>query len=169
MNPVKVGAVILTTLILQVSLFSKFSYDGARPDLMVLLAIAAGFVAGPDRGAIVGFASGLAIDVLLATPFGLSALVYTIVGYLVGAIGGTVLRASWWIGPVVVALASAVAMVLYALVGELVGVATLDGAPLTAIVVVVGAVNLALAPVAIRALTWSRTDDRDRSQVFFAR
>ena len=45
MNPVKVGAVILTTLILQVSLFSKFSYDGARPDLMVLLAIAAGFVA----------------------------------------------------------------------------------------------------------------------------
>ncbi|CAN5253565.1 hypothetical protein BH20ACT3_BH20ACT3_18110 [soil metagenome] len=162
MSGVKVAAVVFGALLLQVGLFSSFSHDGARPDIMVLLAVCAGYVAGPERGAAVGFAAGLAFDVVLATPFGLSALVYTLVGYGVGRFSGTVVRAAWWIDPFVVAGATAAAMVAYALVGEVLGQATLQGASLGAIVVVASAVNAVLAPVAVRTMRWARNDDVDR-------
>jgi rod shape-determining protein MreD len=161
-NAAKVAVVVMVTLTLQVCLFARFSYEGARPDLLVLLAVAAGFVVGAEKGAIVGFAAGLAFDVVLATPFGLSALVYTVVGYAVGVLYANVVRAAWWISPVLVGLASAAAMVLYALVGSVLGQATFKGPPLAAIVVVVAALNAVLAPLAIRAMRWARTDDMDR-------
>ena len=170
MNPAKVAAAILVALVVQVSLLARFSFDGAQPDVMILQAIAAGFVAGPEKGAVVGFAAGLAFDVVLATPFGLSAFVYTLVGYTVGVVAGSVIRSSWWIAPTVVAVASAAGMVLYALVGEVLGQATLSGPPLTAIVVVVAAVNALLAPLAVRAMRWARVSDADhRRHPFFAR
>ncbi|MCB0972695.1 MAG: rod shape-determining protein MreD, partial [Acidimicrobiales bacterium] len=75
MSPARGSLLIVGALTLQVCLFSRFSFDGARPDVMVLVAVMAGLVAGPDRGAILGFAAGLAFDVVLTTPLGLSALV----------------------------------------------------------------------------------------------
>ncbi len=169
MRPGRLAVVVLTTLLLQVSLFSRFSYEGARPDVMILLAVLAGFTMGPDRGAIVGFASGLAFDVVLATPLGLSAFVYTVVGYGVGAVSGGVVRSSRFLPSLVAAVGSAAGMLLYAVVGAVLGEATFDGPPLAAIVVYVAAINAALAPLAIRALAWVRADERDRRQTLFSR
>lgn len=170
MNPAKVAPIIVATLVLQVCLFGTFSFDGARPDLMVILAIAAGFIAGPERGALVGFAAGLAFDVVLATPLGLSAFVYTIVGYAAGLVGVNIVRSAWWITPLFAAVCSALAMIFYAVVGEVLGQATLAGPPLTSIVVIVALVNAVLAPLAVRALTWARHDDVDhRRHPFLAR
>jgi len=169
-NVAKASLVILITLILQVCLLARFSFDGAKPDIMILLAIAAGFVAGPEKGATIGFASGLAFDVVLTTPFGLSAFVYTLVGYGVGALGASVVRSSWWIAPAVAAVASTAGVLLYAMVGAVLGEATLSGPPLTAIVVVVAAVNALLAPAAVWAMRWVRVSDADhRRQTFLAR
>ncbi|MCB0963218.1 MAG: rod shape-determining protein MreD [Acidimicrobiales bacterium] len=161
MSPGRATVVVLGALTLQVCLFSRFSFDGARPDVMVLVAVLAGLLAGPDRGAILGFASGLAFDVVLTTPFGLSALIYTIVGYGVGTLSGGMVRSSRWLVPAVAAVGSAVAMLLYALVGVVVGEATLDGPPLAAIVVYVAAVNAACSPLAARAVRWVVDEDRD--------
>jgi rod shape-determining protein MreD len=170
MNPVRLAAVVLVGLVLQVSLFARFSYDGARPDVMILLALAGGFVMGSERGAVVGFAAGLAFDVVLTTPLGLSALVYTLVGYGVGAVGNTVLRSSFWIVPLVAAIGSAAGMLLYAVVAEVFGLAAFAGPPLTAIVVVVSAVNAVLAPVAVRAMRWARGSESDtRRHPYFIR
>jgi rod shape-determining protein MreD len=168
-SPGRLAAVVIGALVLQVSLFSRFSYDGARPDIMILLAVLAGFTMGSERGAIVGFASGLAFDLVLSTPFGLSALVYTIVGYGVGAATGGVVRTSRWLPPAIAAAGSAAGMVLYAVIGAVVGEATFDGPPLAAIVVYVAVINAVLAPLAIRALAWVRTDERDRRQTLFSR
>lgn len=165
----RTAAVILATLVLQVCLLSRFSYEGARPDAMILLAVLAGYQFGPERGAIVGFAAGLSFDLLLSTPLGMSALVYTVVGYGVGVTTSGVVRTSRWITPTVGALGSAAGVFLYAVVGAVLGQPTLEGPPLTAIVVYVAAVNAALAPLASRALAWAKTDDRDRRQPFFAR
>ena len=169
MNPVRLGVVVITALLLQVSLFSQFSFDGARPDVMILVAVAGGFVAGAERGAVIGFVSGLAYDLVLTTPLGLSAFVYTLVGYTVGAIGSSVVRSAAWIGPVVVAVGSAAGMVLYAVVAEVLGQAAFTGPPLTAIVVVVTAVNTALAPIVVRAVRWARLDEADARHPFFLR
>ena len=169
MSWARTGAVVLVTLILQVCLMARFSYEGARPDIMILLAIIAGYQSGPERGAIVGFSSGLAFDIVLTTPLGLSALVYAVVGYAVGVATSSMVRTSRWIAPAVAAVGSAAGMLLYAMLGALLGEPTLEGPSLAAIVVLVAAVNAALAPVAVRALAWARTDDRDRRQPFFAR
>ncbi|MGB3055475.1 MAG: rod shape-determining protein MreD, partial [Acidimicrobiales bacterium] len=158
MNPARLGAVVFTALVLQVSLFSRFSFDGARPDVMILVAVVGGFVCGADRGAVIGFSAGLAYDLVLSTPLGLSAFVYTLVGYTVGAVGSSVVRSAPWIGPVVVAVGSAAGMVMYALVAEVLGQAAFAGPPLTAIVVVVAAVNTVLAPIVVRAMRWARQD-----------
>ena len=47
---------------------------GAHGDLLLLVPIAAGLTVGPERGAIAGFVAGLAVDLLVTTPFGLTAL-----------------------------------------------------------------------------------------------
>lgn len=165
----RTALVIVVALMLQVTLFARFSYEGARPDIMILLAIMAGYRLGPERGAIVGFAAGLSFDVLLSTPLGLSAFVYTIVGYSVGAATAGMVRTSRWAPPAIAAIGSAVGMVLYALVGAVLGEPTLSGPSLASIVVLVAAVNALLSPLAVRAISWAKTDDRDRRQPFYAR
>jgi len=165
----RTALIVLVALVLQVTLLSRFSYEGARPDLMILLAVMAGFRLGPERGAIVGFAAGVSFDIVLSTPLGLSALVYTIIGYAVGAATAGMVRTSRWAAPVVAAAGSAAGMLLYALVGAVLGEPTLSGPSLASIVVLVAAVNAVLAPLASRALVWARTDERDRRQPFLAR
>lgn len=169
MNPSRTAAVVLGAFVLQVSLLASFSYEGARADLMVLLPILAGFLAGPDRGAAVGFAAGMTFDLVLTTPFGLSALVYTMVGYGVGSVSGGIVRSAPWIVPAVAAVATAAGMLVHAVVGAVVGVATFAGPPLTAIVVFAAAVNAVASPLAVRALEWARADRRDRRRTSFAR
>lgn len=165
----RTALIVLVTLVIQVSLLSRFSFEGARPDVMILLAIVAGYRLGPERGALVGFAAGLSFDIVLSTPLGLSALIYTIVGYGVGAATAGMVRTSRWAASLVAAVGSAAGMLLYALVGTVLGEPTLDGPPLASIVVLVAAVNAALAPLASRAIAWAQTDERDRRQPFLAR
>jgi rod shape-determining protein MreD len=168
-SPARLGVVVVGALTLQVTLFARFSFDGARPDVMVLLAVLGGYLLGAERGAIVGFAAGLAFDLLLTTPLGLSALVYALAGYASGTATATMVRASRWVPIAVAAIGSAAAMVVYAMVGALLGQATLAGPPLAAIVGFVAVLNAVLAPLAVRALRWTRTDDTDRRQHHFLR
>jgi rod shape-determining protein MreD len=168
-SPARLAAVVLGALTLQVTFFSTFSFDGARPDVMVLLAVLGGYLAGPERGAIIGFAAGMSFDLVLSTPMGLSALVYTLVGYGVGAATAGMVRSSR-LAPIGVAAAgSAIAMVAYAVLGTVVGEATLEGPPLAAIVVYVAVINAALAPLAVRALGWAVAADRDRPAPYVLR
>ena len=83
--------------------------------------------------------------------------------------GASVVRSASWIGPVVVAAGSAAGMVLYAVVAAVLGQAAFSGPPLTAIVVVVAAVNTALAPLMVRAMRWARRDDADARHPYFLR
>jgi rod shape-determining protein MreD len=124
------------------------------PDFMLLVAVAGGITAGPTRGSALGFASGMLIDLFLPTPMGLSALVFTLVGYGVGVATTGVLRSAWYI-PVLTAGAASVAGVgLYAVVGWVLGEGTLTG-HLATIAAVVGLSNAVLAPVAVKLVDWS--------------
>lgn len=151
---VRTSLVIVVCLVLQIGLLSNVTVVGARGDIMLLIGIAAGLAAGPDRGAAHGFASGLAYDLLLHTPFGLSALVYSITGYVAGLGRDAVLRATWWIPVVTAAAGSAAGVILYVVSGTVVGQSA-DGLPLVRIAVVVAVLNALLAPLAVRALRWA--------------
>ena len=155
MRAARFAAILLMVLLVQTSLIAKLTILGVRGDIVVLLPIVAGILGGSDRGAMVGFASGLSLDLLLQTPFGLSALTYCLVGYGVGLLQGGVLRSTWWI-PVVSALgASASAVVVFALLGKMLGQDGFIDGRLPKIALVVGLLNALLVLPALRLGRWA--------------
>ena len=103
----------------------------------------------------VGFASGMVVDLFLQTPLGLSALVFSVVGYAVGAAQTGILRASWWIPVLTAFLASAAGALLFALAASVVGETSLVTARLGLVVLLVGAMNALLTPLAVRMMAWA--------------
>lgn len=162
MIPAKTALVLITALVLQVSLVARFSLDGARGDLLLLVALSAAVAEGPEKAAIVGFAAGVTFDLVLTTPFGLSALVYCVAGFVVGWFQGSVLRVSWWMPVVSVVLGSTLAVVLYAAIGAVLGQATLSGPPLPTIVIAVAVLNGLLAPLSTKLMRWALADTSQR-------
>jgi rod shape-determining protein MreD len=148
--------VIFVLLTLQTSLLAELDFFGARGDIMLLLPIAAGIAGGRDRGAIVGFVSGLALDLVVhGTPTGFFALGYTIVGYVVGIAQAGVLRAAWWI-PVLTAFGgSALGVFTLALVGKFLGLEGLFNRHLLTICAVVAVINAVLILPMMRVVRWS--------------
>jgi rod shape-determining protein MreD len=113
--------VLVTALVVQHTLLDSVRVDGAHPDLMVLIPVAAGYAAGPERGAVFGFAAGLVADLFLPTPYGLSALVGCLLGFGTGMATRGLVRSSWWLPPLVAAAATAGGLVTYAVLGAVLG------------------------------------------------
>lgn len=165
----KVAAIIVVAIGVQTSLVAPLSIGGARGDIVLLVAIAAGLEGDADSGAIVGFAAGLTFDLLLDSPVGLSALTYCLVGYLVGTFQGSVLRSTWWIPLLATVGASALGVVLFATLDQVLGQATIDASRLPVIVAVVAAVNGLLSRPFRWALRWALADSSVRSDRHFLR
>ena len=148
---------LLVTIALgaQLSLMADLRPFGVVGDLMLLLALAAGLVAGPRRGAQYGFVIGLLFDSVLQTPFGLSALTYSSGAFLIGLLPVDAVFGSMWLQMAAVGVASATGALFFALVGALFGEETLVNAHLVVIVVVIGLTNAVLAPLTVRAQRWS--------------
>jgi rod shape-determining protein MreD len=151
----RITLVLFSAAVLQRGLFSQLRVAGVSLDVFLLIAIAAGMMLGPERGAILGFFAGLTLDLLVQTPLGLSALVYCLVGYGMGRLQGTVLRANRLWPLVLVAASSAAAIALYAVVAEVLGQSNAISAhlPVTMLVVAIG--NAILYPLARRVVRWS--------------
>ena len=144
----------VAALLLQTTVLARIRVFGVMPDFMLLVAVAGGITAGATRGATLGFASGMLIDLFLPTPLGLSALVFTLVGYGVGVANTGVLRSAWYIPVLTAGAASVAGVVLYALVGSMLGERMIDGHLIT-IAAVVWLSNAVLAPVAVKFVDWS--------------
>ncbi len=151
----RVPLVVVTALVLHLAVLSRVRVFGVMPDAMLLLALAAGLTAGSSAGAGVGFLSGMAVDLFLDTPFGLSALVFTLVGFAMGTVATGILRSTWWIPVVAVFIGSAAGVVLFALAGAVVGQSGMVTGRLALIAPVVGALNAVLAPLAGRMTGWA--------------
>jgi rod shape-determining protein MreD len=115
-------AFVLTALLVQVTIVNRIPLPDGRPDLVVLVVVALALVRGPEYGALVGFVSGLAADVVPPADhtLGRLALAYAVVGYAAGLLEDAEERSV--LTPVlVVAAGSAVAVIGYAGIGGLVG------------------------------------------------
>lgn len=156
---VRVALVLVSAAILQRGVLSQLRVNDAAADVFLLLAIAGGMVTGPDRGAIVGFFSGLTLDLLVQTPLGLSALTYCLVGYVAGRLQGTVRRSNRLLPSLLAALLGVVGVGLYAAIGEVLGQSTELSSRLVGVMVVVGVANAALIPLALRVVRWAWPDE----------
>lgn len=114
--------VVLTALLVQVCVLNRLPLPMGRPDLLVVVVIAFALVGGPQRGAVIGFATGLAADLMPPSDHlvGRLAFAYTIVGYLAGLLEDVEER-SVFTTIFVVALGAAIAVLVYAGLGVLVG------------------------------------------------
>ena len=151
----RVVVVVALFVSVQQTLMLDLRIGGVHPDIMILLPIVAGIVGGPSRGALMGFVAGLASDLFLPTPFGLSALVATVIGFAVGEATLAVDRTALWL-PVVAAFGgSALYEVGYAVLGSVLGQPQMVHTDLLRIVMVVSVTNAVLAIPAMRVVNWA--------------
>ena len=79
----------LVAAILQSTLLSHLALYRAVPDIALGIVVYSAYVNGVMAGQLSGFFYGLALDFLSAAPFGLNALVRTLIGALAGLMKGT--------------------------------------------------------------------------------
>jgi rod shape-determining protein MreD len=80
----RVGALVLVVVVLQISGIGAIRLAGGNVDLIPLLVAAAAIFSGSVPGAIIGFTTGLFLDLAVGQPVGGAALTLTMVGYFVG-------------------------------------------------------------------------------------
>ena len=110
------AGVIAAGVVLESTLLAHFQLGGARPDVLVLAVVAVAMACGPVTGATFGFAAGLVSDLEFATPVGVSALVYTVIGFGMGTARIYVTSSRTWVHLLLAAAASLVSVWLSGLV-----------------------------------------------------
>ncbi|MBO5460641.1 MAG: rod shape-determining protein MreD, partial [Ruminococcus sp.] len=76
--------VVVACYLLQCTVFSKLELASIKPNLMIIAAASYGFMKGPKQGMLIGFFSGLLIDIQFGEIIGFYALIYMIIGYVNG-------------------------------------------------------------------------------------
>lgn len=150
----RLTGVALVILAIQTTLCSEMKPFGETVDLMLLAVAATGVVGGSQSGALAGFVFGIAFDLVLVTPFGMSPLVYGLVGFAAGYTQSLTFQPTWYLTSGFVAAASALGVFGLAVVQQIIG----PRAPIESSIVqtafVVGMVNGILAPLAMPLQRW---------------
>ena len=154
-DAVRYSLVVFVVLAVQHTLLDPLRIGGAHPEAMVLLPAAAGYVGGPERGAMVGFFTGLATDLLLPTTFGLSALVGCLLGFVTGLATRGLVRNSWWLPVVSLVAATVAGLCGYAILGAVLGDPTMLRADLAPALVVATPAAVFLATPVVGLVRWS--------------
>lgn len=160
--PARLAALAFVTLIVQLSVVNRWVVGGVTADVLVVLAVAVGFIAGPERGAAVGFGIGLVWDLLLTTPLGLTALVYTVAGYVAGLVAANLIRDSKLTAFALAVVAAPVSTVAWVAVGALFGQTFLVHGPFVRMAIVNAVVALVVLPVLLATVRWIAVDPYDR-------
>jgi len=164
----RVALVALLLLLVQSTVMLSIRYHGIHPDILWLLPITAALLAGPETGAIVGFWSGLAFDLVLPTPFGLSALVGSLLGFSMGVATAAVDRQATWLRPVAAVIGCVAADMLFAVLGAIFGQQQMVQIDFFSLFLVV-AVSSALLVVPVnRLMRWALSAQGDRRSLVSA-
>ena len=155
MSLLKVGVVAIVVLVVQLTVFVDVHLFGVAPELMALLAVLAGFLAGPERGPRVAFGLGLLWDIYLSTPLGLAAFTFAVVAYTVGSLEEGLFHDSRVQLVSLAGLGTAGAVIGYALLGEVVGQRGLVDVHMLKVAGVAGVFNALLAPLAAPIMAWA--------------
>ena len=159
----RLAFVFFLAITLHLSVFATVRVGEIHPQVMLLLAVAGGLLGGSERGALIGFAAGLLADLFVHTPLGLSALAFAIVGFAVGGLQSAIIRSAWWIAPVTALAASFAGMVLYGVLGAIIGQSHFVSPRLPVIAAGVALMNAVLAPLVARAMAWALEPTPERA------
>lgn len=82
--PLRLAALAFVTVVLQEAAVSQISVFGVSADLTPLVVMSVGLLAGGLPGAIMGFGTGLFVDLVLVQTLGVTSLLYIAIGYWCG-------------------------------------------------------------------------------------
>lgn len=149
-----IAAVLLISAVaLQTTLFNRIRPFDTAPQLAVLMLIAVCRHLDPVPSLLVGFGTGLFLDLLEESPLGLWALVLTSVAFVIGRYAERTEDDPTLLGVGVFVL-SAGALALFAVLGTIFGEKTLADAGVVRKVFVPALYNVVLAPLVLPAATW---------------
>lgn len=80
----RLAVVLLVTTLLQTALAPHLRLLGAYPDFALIVVVCVALVKGSEAGAVFGFLTGIISAIALMEPFGLSAFVFVLIGFLAG-------------------------------------------------------------------------------------
>ena len=140
---------------LQTTLLNDMRPFGVMTQVMVLFAACAGVVYGAEIGAIAGLVIGLMYDCVLTTPLGLASLVLGATALVAGVFPYFVRESSWWNKAIAVGLASAVGEILFPVSQAMVGLGGWVQWRVLLVALIVGIMNLFLAPLLLPVTRWT--------------
>ena len=153
--------VVFVLLVLQDAVLRGMRIDGVRPDFLLGVTIVAAVVGGPERGAVVGFAAGMVADLFVATPMGMSALVWSVLGYAIGNLQSAILPQGRAAIPVTTFVGSGAGIVLFAFAGAVLGQPGMVTPRLLPIVLVVAVLNSLVSVPLARFVGWALSGGPD--------
>ena len=125
----RITLLLIVTVLVETTLGSDLRVAQVAPDLMILVVICSGLTGGTLAGASVGFSAGLLYDMFLtATPVGLSALTYCLIGAATGALRISVLQERKSLLPLAALVGTAAGVLLFVGAGDVLGQTQLLGA-----------------------------------------
>jgi rod shape-determining protein MreD len=127
MRAFRLALLIGLLVVTQVAVLPHLRVADVAPDLPLVVAIAVGYRAGPEAGALAGFAGGLGFGLFLETPLGLHALAFALAGYGVGLLEAGLLRAPRGLSVFLGALGGLAGGLVLVGIGVLAGVEAVKG------------------------------------------
>jgi rod shape-determining protein MreD len=82
--PLRLIALALFAVVIQEAAVSQISIFGTSADLTPLVVMSVGLLAGSVSGALMGFGTGLLVDMMLVQTLGVTSLLYIAIGYWSG-------------------------------------------------------------------------------------
>ncbi|HEY1446542.1 MAG TPA: rod shape-determining protein MreD [Acidimicrobiales bacterium] len=165
---VRVAFVIFLVLTVQQTVMVALRVGGVHPDLLWLLPITAALADGPETGGIVGFWAGLAFDLVLPTPFGLSALVGCVLGYAVGALTTAVDPRTTWLKPVAALTGSVAADMLFGVLGAILGQPQMVQIDFVALFFMISISSVVFVLPVSRLMRWALAGENNRHSLVSA-
>ena len=157
-------AVYLAALLLQLTVFVEVRVAGVAPELPALVAILAGLLAGAHRGPMIAFGAGLIWDVYLPTPLGLAAVSFALVAFGLGSITEDLFHDTRTQTGLLAFAGTAASVTAYAVLGEVIGQRGMVDDDLLKIVLVSSAINAVLSLAAAPAMRWALWGGRTRAR-----
>jgi rod shape-determining protein MreD len=144
----RLALVVISAVVLQTTLFTHLRIDGVAPDIGLVAVLAVAYEDGPETGAWFGFIMGLAVDLFLTTPLGLSALAFALTGYAVGVFQAGMVRTTPRLAPLLGFFGGLFGGLVFITVGALVGQDGFLSFDSLKIVLIAAAYDALIAPIA---------------------
>ncbi|MGB1795961.1 MAG: rod shape-determining protein MreD, partial [Acidimicrobiales bacterium] len=124
-------------------------------DLPLIAALLISLRLSAPNGALTGFLVGIAIDLVIHTPFGMTALTFSLAGYAAGTVSSQIVERNMATRALATALLAATTTTIFACIGALIGLEYVTRRELGAIALVTAGASLPITAFSDPLLRWA--------------